>query len=1634
MSGINSYAFCGDYSSIASCLFAIQATDDSGGFADDAEAQLLLGVFEGDLLRKLYNRTMAVLYVLEGTPELPADFLGDFEILDFSGMDFNVGYKDQTNNGYSSTFQTILNVFAFFCSQSSAISSANIQGLNTVFVPVLDAFTALQNYLVSAGLSPCQSMPVYFNNSRSLYLQAAGSDGTNGIAEGIHLRWGLTGDLGYNHLPQGGYYPASFTPSGYNKTDDYVQLRRTPYVNPVIFTVDFEVSLPAIDYAAFRWTYVMNWYADSQQITNVVRLSFLDQPLYNQIAAVTDPNANYFLFLQSYNGLLDVAVDNKTCFSFGYDFRLVNGAGSASLRLDAFSISEVNGASAETLNIRQTVAASVAGPVTGTVSGDNIQQVQLQQSSGGFLQSISFETYDDFQQTRATTDWVEVGTGFALSTDQSIVYGQLEAPAYPIDHLWPQYNNGTTVKVANYQDKWSVDRTNDPAVLTMVTQYLTLAATDPRAEDVVMDEGSPAGTTGLLVSYVDVLNMLAMDYHWARMLGLGYIDTANIGSPAVRFIYQVSYVNTESLTSPVMLTYQFASLPTAILDARLPLQPGIQPLAYALPSNNGLSQNQFDSQGYAINSNVRVVNIARQLYNYELSGTALSNNFSAAGDFNIFENIQAVHYGIDYRPFSQSNYQKPGITNNPQLGFQYYAYDTDNPVTGVPETVPVPDNPQSLYVHMETQTGVHAYAIYGIDWFSRASVISSEADTDDTEFPAQNTLTPPSAVTVQYIQEEDTLVFTTAQEQTWLSGRTGQFPGQDVNFTRLTFNWLDITDLSYVKDFTNFNYAAVLKPTGIKPYFNPAEPLQVAGLITSVQAVADDSSLLMLNTGSYNLLDGTLVSPVIASGDIARFNGSLLITADGQFGVQSVVNATTGPVFTIQKISQTNTVEDPQTAELYGTVSSYISPSARSMFTVTENLADPANWQPVTESVQLVDFGELAAPLTETSTDAQGNVATYLIGGISGNAVVSQLLSTVDQSVMPGYYSASFDSTVHLAPHPQVNLPFDPANPTANNPGTLQSPYVLWYNGLIRIPLADGSGDMKLLEVITIIQTSPLIVYLYDADFTDNPIQVSASSSAPIANVNFHPGYKVYLFPEPSPGAFNGANILPAGNTGSKKSLMGLQSTDTGAGGSGFVSAVSPPVILLARRIFVPVQLAAPLTYGLVVRPDATAKAAFTFDLVIGPDSTGAAQSPFGFMFYRTTNEDVLTALYAPATVTTILAALAGLTADTQFNQRYAELVNLTYNGSPGEFNIYNGYGFPVPDNPGLTADGDSPEVLNAKYQAAILSTILPLTAQVPVYAFIKQGLQTANSLPVIRTADGNLLAPTDPAFDPFPMIRQYTNAGQANTAYIRFTDYTLNGASRFLYFYSGAEVTNQLAVGPLSPFAGPVSILNVTPADAPLIRYFTLGPPAAPSSSPVAVTFYITPFSPEDPIGKVAIYRTYDQSQTVSLQSMAMQTEVSVAPDPVNGIVVTDTFADLPAIPYGEVIYYRLAFIRTIINERNVPEDVTGLGSDTIIITMTDTVNPVAPAITYTPATSELSWLPSANKGTYYLYQQNSKGNWQNIYTVQPSSQTAAMTFTISPPLVLTDASGNRIYYRYKVTVQNSSGLFNLADNQLTI
>jgi len=664
----NYYAFCADYSDMATCLFAIQQLNDGGAFADYPDLESMLRVFQQSTLLKLYTRAVTVLQQLDGVEVTTTGFpfgdfwkddfwendfstgylLGDFLAMDFTN-DFLLSYLDQTNTGFSSIFQTILNILAELSRETSEMTTDQIAGLDAALISALNAFTSIQAYLNSIGLNPClPPAKKYQNNSTDVYLQAAGADGSDGVPEGIHLRWSFAGELGANHIAKGGFDDEVLNPANFNQANDFIHITRTPYANPVSVSLDLQAVPPVINYAAQQWTYTINQTTGSTQISNKVNLTFTDATLYSQLAGTIDPTNDYFNFLKSYTGIVKLQVADKASYRFDFDFNNPTSQG-ATLKIQAQCLADVESTTAENVYARQTINVIAGASATPTIWGENIQSINLKMSPGSFIQGFSFETYNDFLTTRNNSDWTTIGDSFSLSLTEQVVFDQLETTDYPVDNLWPQYRDGTTVRVSNYHDKWLISNPNEPSLWQMVTDYLSLSENDPRAIVTFNNETDPPGTPGLAVSYVDLLNIVAADYHLARMLGMGFIDVME-GLINDQYIYRLTYSNRTGLSDSTPLNRSYMSLPSSKSNSLLPLQPSVRPVSYGLPGISNSPLSAYDGEGYATVGNARAINIGREPFYDEITGYDFFADLSQVDNTNIFLNSRPVQYGIEYRP------------------------------------------------------------------------------------------------------------------------------------------------------------------------------------------------------------------------------------------------------------------------------------------------------------------------------------------------------------------------------------------------------------------------------------------------------------------------------------------------------------------------------------------------------------------------------------------------------------------------------------------------------------------------------------------------------------------------------------------------------------------------------------------------------------------------------------------------------------------------------------------------------------------------------------------------------------------------------------------------------------------------
>jgi hypothetical protein len=1027
---------------------------------------------------------------------------------------------------------------------------------------------------------------------------------------------------------------------------------------------------------------------------------------------------------------------------------------------------------------------------------------------------------------------------------------------------------------------------------------------------------------------------------------------------------------------------------------------------------NGSTRSITNAEGYIPNAAVRIINLHIAP---PVLGATVGAFYQSSDVFTVSDITLPVCFGVNYKASAETDWRIPELSNDPE-------YQDE---AGVNETVPLTietsdyleEDETKLYVHTEEEEGLHQYAVYGVNWFSRVSGLSNIQETETTfSLVDIATLLPPLNFAVQLIQPEEPPVLTTVSEQSTLQSMINTNPSGDHTLIRITFDW------------THAHHIAHQWANKVQFFFRQNPVRIVRGEIISVTELS--AEIVEIRTKGYSTYSSTVIQSFdsrVLGGDEPRFKGSVFVSDQNQYIVDGVLQSNVtgeGSVFRIKKIEQ-GAAQDVDNDDGFIVTDDFISPAVGERFFVTENLGEASNWtdgaagtgQPLTKEISIIKFSDHQEQVTEYD----GTVTTLNIGGIYDTATVIEI-EDVDENGDPipgshtGIYEVRFDDVV-LADHPDADVD--------------------WYRGVARIPLA-ASGDRKVLTVIDIgVHGSFLKILASDPEGAGaaDAIQTGAGIS-----VNFHPGYRVYLRAQPS--VLTKATTVPAAGQRIKQTLLGARSVDVTLGA---VSSVSTPAVMLAREIIVPVAPEQPTGAVFATRPDFYGKATYTFDTTV---VTTGGRKPLALVFYRANERAVLDALYAPETVRAILSALENLPADDAafYFDRFRDLVTVTLGGD-GKFRQYvpGGYRFPNPDNnkyvvpdpdptkpavrPFVTAP-DPGTIVNA-VKTAIEGVFFPLTEQPVFYSAIRTGRRTVNRKPVIRDNNGEYLLPTDPEYDPAPMavILPSTNT-------VRFTDYTLDGSSTNIYFYFVRELNDLYQFSAPSPVLGPVRLINTFPPEAPGIKKVTVQVEDPLLQTSTAVAVEVNGYLPAENIRRFQLYRANSVQDASSVRTMKLVTTASVD----DGNTILDEFNDLTVIPYGDPLFYRVTALREIMNESDAMEYVPSQPSKVVMASIIDVVNPEAPSLIaevgLDAGTSfeevKLSWNRTAYNGTYYLFKMTETGNWFKIHEISSNEDT--IEYLIPESLPKLDDEGRRIYHRFKVDVENSSGLLNLEEAPLIL
>lgn len=1230
------------------------------------------------------------------------------------------------------------------------------------------------------------------------------------------------------------------------------------------------------------------------------------------------------------------------------------------------------------------------------IMSENIRSVRFEVTKG-YPRRLELETYQDYI-TGALWNTMD---NLALTKTDSTAFSRLEPSPNSVNGRWQKFNDHALLSVSNYKDRW----TRAGGLGQGVQRYIALSNTDPMAVDTLVGGEQPQDGS-IQISLLDALRMVSLDFHVARMLGLGYLDRG-ITNDTDEFIYLGAYDTDGALDDthgarPVR--HYYMGVPTKPLDHRLPDAPLLKPVTYGLTVDNGEQEpaSLTDQQGYTPDGLSRYVNL---FVEPETDVSSLNPFFVPPVEFCSTDKTSSVFYGIEYRKQGEATWRKPEIAHD-----AIYK-DLDAPPQF--ETLPLPNNVDTakpILRHDEREMGVHEYGGYGINWFSRVSPVGNVVATDATLIKKAQRLLPPTNLAVQLIQRESPLLLTTSTEQLALAKLTGS----DKTLVRVTFDYFHVHDINY--DFAD----------QVELFSRSEMPRNVVGAVKSVTDDAADNHKSVIHTTAYMMnSQGTSIMPALAPALFGNFVGGMLSCQQQNYIITDISASTVsgeGPIFTVLKNVSGN-ASDPGSTGTFVTVQEYTAPeldsssSAQVMFMAVENMADPNSWGTPNPLSKIVNIGDNTWTTHSESYQQDGDTVTVKLRGVAEKAkVVDDPATTVD-----GVYLVQFD-TYTMSHHPQ-HADADPVD---------------WYKGVVRVPRnTNPGGPKKVLEVLMVEHVGdgqPLVLHAIDNAYDPND-QIMTGVQI---DVNYYPGYKVYLHADPSRN-FTGTTILPAAGEGNRKTWLGARSCDSM---KPYYSAIGIPAPIVALELVEPLPPEQPTGGEFATWPDLYYKSSYTFRI-------NFAHKPFAMLMYRANDEAILRALYKDSTYDDVRQQLKLLGEDDPFSaDRWRNLLSFDYSSSNGLFKKFpavDGYAFPNPDKGGLL-NGSPPDSILNDLKEAIWGAFTPLTEMPLMFDFING----SSYVPVpkrqnIRNAQGTLLDPNDPAFDMAPMAKRTGNGFE-----VQFTDFTLEGTGNNIFFYCGREIGNRGRQGNPGPIAGPVQLINARPPDSPGVKKMYVQELNVFEGTGPAVNFEINSYPEAQKVERMMIYRTSDAANALSVRTMRIVKEVDFAATSQLGklsILLSDDFAD-GFVPYGDPLFYRIIALRKVKGPGGTTDWVPSQPSKLLLTTVIDTINPEAPEITFTsnglsgsPATLtgvNLSWSPTAYNSTYYLDKMNVTGNWVTIYRIRTND---AVTVNLGATSLGTDilpkesADESRpIYNRFRVRVENSSGLFNLADRVLII
>lgn len=1442
--------------------------------------------------------------------------------------------------------------------------------------------------------------------SPHLYLQAAGSLGADST-KGIHLRWLLKRALA-THLPKANY-AVPFV--NFNKPEDFVRLYRAPYSarpRTIAFTEKPHLLNPR------EWVY--------QSAGDAYYLYFLDGARYDQVQSSIDPGVDPYGFLTAYgNGLLEL--EHKTRLAFAVELVFTPLGTPSTVSLELRSVEENKFAAPRAVTLRQSYVTQQLNQQK--LFSENIRSVRFR-ASQAVLKQVSFEFYDEFlKDSLEKRQWRFIGK-HALTKDDFVAYQRLEPSPGAVHGKWLRYNDSAYVNILNYRQKWnSAALPPESRILETVNKYIDLSdnPANPEANELIF-YNDPSATpipgfepeadfdpsqNQFELSNLYVLLIAALDYHVARILGLGALDTgADI--MAGHHVYLAEYFTLADLKDGQgagLVQHLYMSLPTSLADQRLPL-----PIDLKVPvpgvvfgADTEAPAMLTDADGYAHDGHTRYLSLFHEPLPDEPENAPF---FHANLLFVSAERTLPVYAGIEYRQTGLPAWVKP------ELPFDAAWLNVDATVSDdyKQETrhVVIPDPLYPVFVHRERQTGWHDYSSYGINWFSRATP-SAVVRSIETNIRPSNLLLPPTNVNALLVVREQPLFLTSAEEQVALAGITTT----DKTFIRLTWDYNHAQELidyhreingELLSGYAELPDAEELFAEDLEIYFRDSVPNGIGGKVMAV-ANATNPIMAVITAGEYvfasmgtDPLSGLPVESLIPNLPAAlepNFIGGLLVVNGINYPIDAIDNSGAYPKFTVFKVDVDGNAVAPGTSVPPSELSA---PPVNGLFTAVENMASTANWGPG-NPLGLLAHVEPAAIHREQVHVRQpdGTIDTHVhkFRGVYRNALIEAVLEDHDGDeadgadpgdtppIHQGLYKLTFTG-VAMPQHSQ-----------ASGPGHR----IEFHNGVLRIhTTASPTGPRKELTVVrteNIGTANDLVVYAADTNFVVGDPTYDAIPIG-VQSVNYYPGYRAYLYVD-APHNLTEVNTRPSGDAQVRYTIFGLRSHDSALS---YYSKMSVPALMFAQAVSEPEQPRLPEGGNYATRPDFYGKSTFTFTTVF-------EHAPYSVQYLRASDIQILRALYTtddggnPAvwTVERIQEEIFENGAGEWFDDRWRNLLgsNYTYPANPSNDGRFEelpvgGVALPLPNNPKFIAAINAfVDSHNAFYHTSVphLGTIfslhqlvipasadnsdlhvkdflretiqncfLPLTEIPIIYQHIK-GLsyQPIPKKQVVRDRNGTLLSPSHPDFDMAPMAKRVGPNPSAIPVKVldetQFTDFNLDGASNAHYFYAVREFNLKMQAGSFSPILGPVHMVHTAPPRSPeVIKVTPILEHRNPDIAP-AIELRINGYPAVQHIKTLQVYRARNGLDARSVRTMTKLPEIDVVATGVASDTVwliRDDFSDLGYVPYGDPLFYVLTVSRAVeYHDRDgvlVSDLVPSEPSKMVLTNIVENYNPDPPKVKY--------------------------------------------------------------------------------------